>query len=220
MKGKDSGTAKFTEAEKCPEPDDEKNKRRRFGCSYRRPGLGRGRRGRIRRWGGTARTATAGKNGNERNEGTSAGLRRLVQGELKRWRSVRPHRHAKQRFQIQRRQIRHDWFIENFDRRLGRRNRFSRNFGNAIAAASACQMYTVRQKQFAGVQHNFFSCPVNAIAEAIGNVNLARSGKPDGMGGSRPEIRVVGGDQGILAHRGFQLVCVRDTARYDGVWIN
>jgi hypothetical protein len=81
-------------------------------------------------------------------------------------------------------------------------------------------MLAVGEKRFAGVKGHFLACPIDALAQAVGNINLARARQPNDAGGLCPEVRVVLGNDGVLVQSGLKLFGVGDAAGNDRVGIN
>ena len=68
---------------------------------------------------------------------------------------------------------------------------------DAIAATRACQMSAVAEDGFAGAERDFFFGPVDAISDAIRDVNLAISGQANQRSVLNAEIGIVMGDDGV-----------------------
>jgi hypothetical protein len=49
-------------------------------------------------------------------------------------------------------------------------------FGNLIAATGASGDFAIGEQEFAGIQANFAACPVDGVANAIGEVDVAGFG--------------------------------------------
>ena len=142
-------------------------------------------------------------------------MRRIAKRKLRGRRICRPDRARRDGISCVRRRDWHDWPVQNIGRRLGGRIGLLGNFRNAIAAARARQVLAVRQKRFAGVKSNLFPSPVNAIADAIRDVDLAFGSKPDEVCGLNMEIGVVGGGHTVFAEGILKFPCAGDSSRYD-----
>ena len=71
------------------------------------------------------------------------------------------------------------------------RRRRAGDGGDAIAAASARQMSAIAEDGFAGAERDFFFGPVDAISDAIGDVNLAISRQANQRSVLNAEIGIV-----------------------------
>ncbi len=81
-------------------------------------------------------------------------------------------------------------------------------------------MLAVGEKRFAGVKGHFLACPVNAIGQAIGNIDVPRACQAKDAGGLCLEVRVMLGHDGVLLQSGLEFFCAGDAAGNNRVGIN
>lgn len=110
--------------------------------------------------------------------------------------------------------------VQNFFPRLGRRSGYGRSFGDAIPATRTRKMLGIGEKCFAGVKGHFLACPVDAIAQAIGNKNVPRARQANDAGGVCLEVRVMPGNDGVLVQGGLEFFGAGDAAGNNRVGIN
>jgi len=66
---------------------------------------------------------------------------------------------------------------------LGRRSGHSGSLGDAIPATCTHEVLAIGEKCFAGVKGHFLACPVDALGQAIGNINVSRVLQANDVGG-------------------------------------
>ena len=110
--------------------------------------------------------------------------------------------------------------VQNFFPRLGRRSGYAGSFGDAIPATRTHEMLAVGEKRFAGVKGHFLARPVNAIGQAIGNIDVPRACQANDAGGLCLEIRVMLGNDGVLLQGGLEFFRAGDAAGNNRVGIN
>ena len=110
--------------------------------------------------------------------------------------------------------------VQNFFPRLGRRSGYGGSFGDAIPATRAHEMLAIAEKRFAGVKGHSLARPVDAIGQAIGNINVPRARQANDAGGLCLEVRVMLGDNGVLMQSGLEFSRASDAAGNNRVGIN
>ena len=70
------------------------------------------------------------------------------------------------------------------------------------------------------MKRDLLASPVDTIADTIGDINLAISCQPNKVDGAHAEAGVMSSHHGIMVQRGLKLLRTRDSAGYDGIWIN
>jgi len=110
--------------------------------------------------------------------------------------------------------------VQYFFPRLGRRSGHGGSFGDAIPATRTREMLAVGEKCFAGLKGYFLACPVDAIAQAIRNINVPRVRQANDAGGLCLEVRVMLGSDGVLVQSGLEFFGAGDAAGNNRVGIN
>lgn len=67
---------------------------------------------------------------------------------------------------------------------------------------------------------HFLACPVNAIAQAIGNIDVPRARQANDAGGVCLEVRVMLSNDGVLVQSGLEFFRAGDAAGNNRVGIN
>jgi hypothetical protein len=78
-------------------------------------------------------------------------------------------------------------------------------------------MSAVGENGFAGVESYFFLGPVDAVADAIGNVNFAGGGEANKRDGVHAKIGIVMGSDRVAREGGLQFTAAAYAAGNDGI---
>jgi hypothetical protein len=81
-------------------------------------------------------------------------------------------------------------------------------------------MLAIGEKCLAGVKGHFLACPVDVIAQAIGNIDVPRARHANDARGVCLEVRVMPSNDGVLVQSGLEFFRAGDAAGNNRVGIN